>query len=362
MAETPIRLGILGYGEISRRLSKLSKAIALVPNATLVAIGSRRIHKAAGITSADGFPSWVKMYESYEAVLDDPDVDAVYVLFRPSCSRNGRWRPRKKKHVLLEKPVAPDVVELDRVLAACEASGVQFMDGTLWMHHPRTPEMKEFISDTQRFGQLKSIHCCFTYYANPEFLENDFRLKPDLDGLGALGDCGWYCIRAILWAADHQLPNSVTALPGSLFNNAGVILSCGASLDWADGKVATFHCSVLSNLTMEITATGTKGTLQLHDFVIPFKHDTASYSTASESCLEDPSTGWKARPSEHSVANDLPQEALMIREFVGLVAGIKRDGKEPNNKWPAMTRKTQLVLDAVKASIERGCEAVEVGS
>ena len=142
-----------------------------------------------------------------------------------------------------------------------------------------------------------------------------------------------------------------------------MLLSCGASLIWGDGKAATFHCSVLSNLTMEITATGTKGTLQVHDFVVPFKHYTASYSTASGSCLEELPTGWKARPSEHSVVSDLPQDALMMQKFAGLVEGIKRNGKETDNmKWPAMSRKTQLVLDAVKISIEKGCEGVEVGS
>lgn len=159
MSETPVRLGILGYGEISKRLSKFSKAIALLPNyITLVAIGNRRIHKATGIASSDGFPAWVKMYESYEEVLNDPDVDAVYVPLPTKLQ--PEWAvaaAEKKKHVLLEKPVAPDVVELDRVVAACEANGVQFMDGTMWIHHPRTAEMEEFITNRQLFGLLKSV-------------------------------------------------------------------------------------------------------------------------------------------------------------------------------------------------------------
>lgn len=151
-------MGILGFGEISRRLSKFSKAITLVPNVTLVAIGSRRIHNTTEITSSEGFLESVKMYESYEAVLDDPEVDAVYIPL--PAKLQPEWAvaaAEKKKHVLLEKPVAPDVAELDRVLAACEANGVQFMDGTLWMHHPRTAEMEEFISDSDRFGKLKSV-------------------------------------------------------------------------------------------------------------------------------------------------------------------------------------------------------------
>jgi predicted dehydrogenase len=79
---------------------------------------------------------------------------------------------------------------------------------------------------------------------------------------GVFGDAGWYCIRSILWAVDYELPKTVIALRGPVFNGVGGILSCGASLSWEDGKVATFHCSFLSNLTlMDVTAIGTKGML-----------------------------------------------------------------------------------------------------
>ncbi|GMP80072.1 hypothetical protein CsSME_00035310 [Camellia sinensis var. sinensis] len=141
------------------------------------------------------------------------------------------------------------------MLEVCESNGVQFMDATMWMHHPRTAKMKEFLSDPLRFGQLKLIHSIFTFDAGPDFFNNNIRVKPDLD---ALGDAGWYCIRAILWAADYELPKSATALPEKTeLYQAEVILSCGASLNWADGKVATFHCSFLTKLAMELTATGT---------------------------------------------------------------------------------------------------------
>ena len=110
------------------------------------------------------------MYESYEEVLDDPDVDAVYVPL--PAKLQPEWAvavAEKKKHLLLEKPVAPDVAELDRVLAACEANGVQFMDGTVWVHHPRTAEMEEFISDRQRFGQVKSVIMDFLFQSSPTY-------------------------------------------------------------------------------------------------------------------------------------------------------------------------------------------------
>jgi hypothetical protein len=63
----------------------------------------------------------------------------------------------------------------------------------------------------------------------------------------------------------------------------------------------------------------------------------------------------------HTIGTDLPQEALMVREFARLVENIKVKGLKPEKKWPTISTKTQLVLDAVKASIERGFEPVEVG-
>ncbi|CAA3011246.1 uncharacterized oxidoreductase At4g09670-like [Olea europaea subsp. europaea] len=358
MAEQPIKFGILGCADIAR---KVSRAIILSQNSTLYAVGSRSLEKATKFAKENGFPESAKVYDSYNAVLDDPDVDAVYVPLPTSL--HVKWAvlaAQKKKHLILEKPVALNVKELDLILEACESSGVQFMDSTMWMHHPRTASMTEFLSNSELFGDLKSVNSSFTFAAKQDFLENDIRVKPDLDAHGALGDAGWYCIRSILWASDFELPKTVLALRGPVFNKAGVIISCGASLHWEDGKVATFHCSFLANLTMDVTVVGTNGTLHLHDFVIPFEEKKASFSVATKSGFTDLVTGWEPKPSEHHVTTDLPQEALMVREFSRLVGSIKFDGSKPEIKWPTLSRKTQQVLDAVKLSIERGFEAVEV--
>ncbi|CAA0830132.1 Glyceraldehyde-3-phosphate dehydrogenase-like family protein [Striga hermonthica] len=293
-----VRFGIVGCANIAR---KVSRAILLSPNSTIVAVGSRSQEKATAFARDNGFPPSARAYGSYDAVLDDPEVDAVYIPLPTSL--HLRWAvlaAQKKKHVLLEKPVALNVGELDKILAACESSGVQYMDATMWMHHPRTAEMKAFINDSQRFGRLKAVHSIFSYNSGPDFLNNDIRVKPDLDALGALGDTGWYCIRAILWAAGYQLPKTVTALRDAEFNEAGVILSCGASLLFHDG------------------------------------------------------------PTEHIVATDLPQEAMMVKEFSSLVEKIKVHGCETDKIWPTISRKTQAVVDAVKSSIEKGFEPVEV--
>ncbi|GER55477.1 trans-1 2-dihydrobenzene-1 2-diol dehydrogenase [Striga asiatica] len=358
-AETSlVRFGIVGCANIAR---KVSRAILLSPNSTIVAVGSRSQEKATAFAKDNGFPPWARTYGSYDAVLDDPAVDAVYIPLPTSL--HLRWAvlaARKKKHVLLEKPVALNVGELDKILAACESSGVQYMDATMWMHHPRTAEMKAFINDSQRFGRLKAVHSIFSYNSGPDFLNNDIRVKPDLDALGALGDTGWYCIRAILWAAGYQLPKTVTALRDAEFNEAGVILSCGASLLFHDGILATFYCSFLSNLTMEISALGTHGFLRVHDFTIPFQEKVGPFYVHANTKFAELSIGIEPGPTEHLVATDLPQEAMMVKEFSSLVEKIKVHGFGTDKIWPTISRKTQVVVDAVKASIEKGFEPVEV--
>ncbi|KAL0557088.1 hypothetical protein IC582_005606 [Cucumis melo] len=356
MGDSMVHFGIIGAAKIAQ---KISRAIALTPNATLLAVGSRSIEKALKFASNNGLSSEVKIYGSYEAVLDDPDIDVIYIPLPTSL--HLRWAvlaAEKKKHVLLEKPAALNVVELDMILEACKANEVQFMDGTMWMHNPRTAKMKEFLCDAKMFGQLKSVHSIYTFGVESNFLESDIRTKPDLDGFGALGDIGWYCIRSILFAADFNLPKKVIAFPNPVLNESGVILSCGCSLFWDDGKLATFYCSFLENMTQNMTVIGTNGTLHLTDFVIPYTEKEVCFSTNSKY----ESTSSEPLPNNHTIPTDLPQEVHMVMEFSRLVKQIKENGSEPDEKWPAMSRKTQLVLDAVKASLDQGSEVVEVGT
>ncbi|KAF9625293.1 hypothetical protein IFM89_020879 [Coptis chinensis] len=338
MTENSIKFGILGCAQIAR---KVSRAIHLSPNSTLYAIGSRSIEKANKFAADNGFPETVKIYGSYNEVLNDPDVDAVYMPLPTTLHVHwGVLAAEKKKHLLLEKPTALSVADLDLILEACRANGVQFMDGSMWLHHPRTAKMKDMLRDTQLFGQLNS---------------------PDLDSLGALGDVGWYCIGAILWATDYKLPKTVCTLPKLTCNQQGVILACGASFDWGeDGKAATFYCSFLSNVSMDLVLYGTNGSIHLEDFTIPYEESSASCDLSSGANFAELQVGWTVKPVKVQVASELPQEALMVQEFARLVENIKKNGKSPDGKWPEISRKTQLVLDAVGKSIELGCKPVDI--
>ncbi|KAK4480074.1 hypothetical protein RD792_013131 [Penstemon davidsonii] len=357
--ETPVRFGIMGCAEIAR---KMSRAIHLSPNSTLVAISSRSIEKAKQFSTKNRLSENVKIYGSYEELLDDPFVDAVYMPLPTTL--HLKWAvmaAQKHKHLLLEKPTALDVKVFDEMLEACESNGVQFMDASMWYHHPRTAIMKELLSNSELFGRVKAIHSSSSYCGTQQFLENDIRVKPDLDSLGALGDTGWYCIGAILWSMNQKLPTTVTALPNTQRNSAGVILSCSASLHWQeDGTIATFYSSIISHETMDLAVCGSNGTLHVKDFIIPYEESKATFSFTSGAKFVDLHIGWNVKPREVKVDSRLPQEATMIQEFSGLVKGIKDGRLEPDMKWARTSRCTQLVLDAVKNSIDNDCKAVQM--
>lgn len=186
-------------------------------------------------------------------------------------------------------------------------------------------------------------------------------MKPELDALGALGDTGWYCIGAILWTMNQKLPTTVTALPPTIRNSAGVILSCSASLHWDEEDiVATFYCSFIAHETMALAVCGSNGTLHVEDFIIPYEENSAAFSFTSGAKFVDLHIGWNVKPQEVQVVTQLPQEAMMIQEFSRLVRGIKDLGLQPDTKWAQTSRITQLVLDAVKNSIDSDYKAVQM--
>ncbi|EEF28851.1 uncharacterized oxidoreductase At4g09670 [Ricinus communis] len=359
MAEEPIRFGIMGCAKISK---KVARAINLAPNSTLSAIASRSLDKAKQFATANELPDNIKLYGSYEELVDDPCIDVVYMPL-PS-SLHVKWAvlvSKKKKHLLVEKPPANDVDELDKILEACESNGVQFMDGSMWLHHPRTARIKELLSDPKQIGEIQFIHSTSTFLAAPELLENDIRVKPDMDTLGALGDLGWYCIGSILWAKDYRLPNIVKALPDVIKNSSGVILSFSATLHYETDihkTVAIIYCSFLSYSTMDLKLVGTNGSIDLLDFIIPFEEDCASFDHTLLPKFVDLHIGWNVKPEKIMVANELPQEALMVQELARIAQGIRKSVSSPDRKWPETSRKTQLVLDAVKKSIDLGGKPV----
>ncbi|XP_057537011.1 uncharacterized oxidoreductase At4g09670-like [Amaranthus tricolor] len=358
--QEPVRFGIMGCARIAR---KICRAIKLAPNATLHAIASRSLQKAEAFATKNGLNEAisVKIYGTYIELLDDPDVDAVYMPLPTSL--HVEWAVLaafKKKHLLLEKPTALDSAQLDQILKACDINGVQFMDGTMWYHHPRTAKIHQIISDSTIFGHICSVCCASSFLADPEFLDSNIRINPECDALGALGDLGWYCIGLILWVVNYKMPTYVTALPEATLNSKGVILGCNASFHWEEEPKtnATFYRSFLSHVSMDLTVCGSNGSVRLHDQAIPYQESSASFFLTTGVKCVDVQTEGSVEPVEVVVESQLPQEGLMVQEFARLVKGVKNSERWCDRRWGEISRKTQLGLDAVRQSIELGFKPV----
>lgn len=198
--------------------------------------------------------------------------------------------------------------------------------------------------------------------ATPEFLKNNIRVNPSLDALGALGDLGWYCIGAILWAKDYKLPSQVTALPDVTLNSSGVILLCSASFKWDqdDKSTASMHCSFLSHTSTDLAISGSKGSLHCKDYIIPYQEASAWFDISTGAKFVELHIGWNVNPEKVEVASEMPQEVLMVQELANLAKAIRDSGCDPDRRWFEVSRKTQFVMDAVKKSIDLGCKPVDL--
>ena len=356
--ETPraVRFGILGCAGIAR---KNIRAMHMVEGVTAYAIGSRSLENATKYAAEVQMTDGCKIYGSYQEVLDDEDVDAVYIPLPTGLHVEWcRKAAEKKKHILLEKPPALTVSDMDLILEACSSNGVQLMDGTMWMHNPRTEKLHDIVSDSNKLGTHRMTNVSFDFCGDDNFLKNDIRVKPGLDGLGALGDLGWYCIRASLWARGFELPQSVTALPSPVKNEGGVLLSCGAQLKWKGGETAVFDCSFISHFRQTVSVAGTKAVVLWEDFCIPDKETVSIYRVSTCGGVDNNATQVTTQHEVVEVPMPMPQEAFMIVTMAKIVRGLMDGSGALDPHWPKIARLTQVVVNAVLESVDKGCTTV----
>ncbi|ESQ28633.1 hypothetical protein EUTSA_v10018755mg [Eutrema salsugineum] len=359
MGDNTVRFGLLGC---IRFASKFVRTVTQSSNAVIIAISDPSLEIANTFAAANNLsPETVTVYGSYDELLNDPRVDAVYLTM--PVTQRGKWAvtaAEKKKHLLVEKPPAQNAAEIDKIVEACESNDVQFMDGAIWLHHQRTVKIRETMFDSGLLGDVRHMYSTMTTLVPEQVLE---RLTKEAFGsAGAIGELGWYPIGAALWAMSYQMPISVKALPSSVATNSvGTILSCSASLQFGSTANAIIYCSFLSQLSTDLAISGSKGSIQMNDYVIPYKEDTAWFEYTSGAKFVDMHIGWNMKPEKVTVdcgGTEESQEAMLLREFVRLVQGIKRGESEADRRWPEISRKTQLVIDAVKKSVDLCCEVV----
>jgi predicted dehydrogenase len=286
MSSKICRWRILGAAEIAR---KNWRAIRLAGNSTLTAVASRDIARCRQFVrecqSQVPFDEQPRAVESYEQLLADDNVDAVYLPL-PTIPRKPLVirAAEAGKHVLAEKPVGATSDDVREMLDACRRNGVQFMDSVMFMHSQRLDRLRESLADNA-VGQIRRITSQFSFGGSDEFLRDNIRLKSTLEPLGCLSDLGWYNIRFSLWALDERLPWAVCGRKVDERRGQGspepVPVQFSAELFYEDGVSASFYCSFVTEIQQSANISGTRGYVHVPDFVLPFYGSELAFEASS---------------------------------------------------------------------------------
>lgn len=218
-----IRWALLSTARINRALID---PIRRAQRSELYAVASRDGERAADYAREWGIP---RSYGSYEALLDDPNVDVIYNPL-PNAM-HAEWTVKAVtagKNVLCEKPLVVSLEEMDQVEAATAEGGATVFEAFMYLHHPQTLHVRDLIT-SGRIGALQTIHSWFAFYMEPN---NDIRLQPGLAGGGAW-DVGVYPNSLSIVMTGGGAPAEVWAQ--QIVGESGVDVAMRAQLRFASG-------------------------------------------------------------------------------------------------------------------------------
>jgi predicted dehydrogenase len=252
MTTVGLNWGLLSTARINRRLIP---AIREAERAELVAVASRSQKSAQAYAVKWGIP---RTHGGYQALLDDPEIDAVYISLPNSL--HAEWAVRAAqagKHVLCEKPLAITVDEVDRIIAAAEANGVVAMEAVMYLYHPLLHKARELVREGA-VGQVKLVRGAFSFSLDRP---RDVRWNPELGG-GSLWDVGSYPVSFIRWIAGE--PDQVfgwSTLSASVPKRSGVDEAFAGLLHFENGVLGVFDSSFRQPFRVLAEVVGTTGTL-----------------------------------------------------------------------------------------------------
>jgi predicted dehydrogenase len=215
-----------------------------VPEATVVAIAARDPARAVRFAGRHGV---ARVHGSYDALLADPEIDAVYNPLPNSL--HALWTIRALeagKHVLCEKPLAANVAEAEAMAAAAQRTGRVLVEAFHYRYHPLFRRIRE-IMDSGEIGEVRHLeaHLCI-----PLLLPGDIRYRADLAG-GALMDTGCYTVHMLRHLAGAE-PTVVGAR--GRWTRGGVDRCMEAHLRFADGRSGRLTCSLFSSTLLRAAA------------------------------------------------------------------------------------------------------------
>lgn len=296
-----LRFGVLSTADIG--IAKVIPAIQQSSRCEVIAISSRDHERARAAAGDLGIP---KAHGSYEALLDDPEVDAVYIPLPNHL--HAEWTMAAAaagKHVLCEKPLALDAAQAAEMVEACAEAGVVFMEAFMYRLHPSWVAVRDLVS-SGRIGDLVAVQSWFSYFNDDA---TNIRSIPEYGG-GALMDIGSYSVSLsrLLFDSEPETVRSVIRRDPVM----GIDTLTSAILGF-DRGVATFTCSIRTESDQRVHVVGTEGRISVGiPFNIPGDRPTRIFVTAGG----DPPVAPDTEVMEFASANPYTVEAERFAETV----------------------------------------------
>lgn len=248
-----VRWGILGCAGIAEKA--FLPAVLQSRNGVLAAIASRDEPRAADWARRFGF---ARSYGSYQDLVDDPAVDAVYNPLPNDLHAGWSIRAlRAGKHVLCEKPMALDADEVEAMIRAAAANRVRLMEGFMYRFHPQIGKTLELVRGGA-IGDVRTVHSSFTFRFTRDGA--NYRWSPAQGG-GALYDVGCYTVsiaRLVLGTEPLAVSAAARIDPAT-----GVDMTAAVLLEFPGGRFALCDASFESSFQSRLLAVGSEGSLRL---------------------------------------------------------------------------------------------------
>jgi xylose dehydrogenase (NAD/NADP) len=246
-----VKWGIISTADINRRLIPGAQSSDEVE---LLAVGSRDLERAQAFASRWGIE---RAYGSYDEVLADPDVEAVYMPLPNTMHCEWSIRALEAgKHVLCEKPMSRHPADVETAFAVAERTGLLLTEAFMYRHNPQTKRLQELVAGGA-IGELRLIRSSFSYSL---FDADNIRLRTDVEG-GALMDVGCYCI-----SGSRLLGGEPESVYGQEFTGpSGTDWAFAGLMRFPGDVLATFDCGTALPNRDELEAIGTEGSLFLDD-------------------------------------------------------------------------------------------------
>ncbi len=319
----------------------MAEAVKGAANSKLSAIASRELPRAAEWSDAKGNAELkIIPYGSYQALLEDPTIDWVYIALPPSLHHEWILKSlRAGKHVLSEKPLCLNYEQAIEVQLVAKQANRLVVEATAYPYHPRTQAARKIVQSNE-LGEFRRVTtaCSFgdIFHRGP-----DHRMNAELGG-GALLDLGWYCVHATLWMTGL----SCVAVQAVAAKEHGVWSHVQVLAELCNGAIAHWDCGFDAAGRKWIEIAGTQASWICDDFLRPWNLEQPRFWVHA--------SAGKARGEVHG-ANYF-QEAALIETCSNVSTDPNTDNIQASyfRESLSIAVETHRVLDAIEKAIRHG--------